>query len=254
MLSAATLAAATTTRSFVLNFSSDGVDDKASFSHRFYPPLQSAAAAALGDEVGAEVAITLFSSYYCKKNVDKSNNKFYFDDDRMVELPEGTYSVHTLEEELKNLVGSDNILLAVQEPTGRLGIWCKYPVNFGKENSLGELLGFEKDSVLAPARVHIAPKTTNLHAAEAIYVKCHGAEGAIVNGEQSDVIFTIALNAEPQFKISATPTRAIYHRIKLSSISELRFTVVDDRGQCVSTDWKSPILLQAHLIVTGSSE
>jgi hypothetical protein len=232
-------------RSIVLHFSCDG-GGPVEFKHTFYPPLQSATAF----EEWAEIAITQFSTYYCKKNVSKSNNKFYYDSDKMVEIPEGAYSVNSLDDELKNLLGHENILLMGHEATGKIGLWCRFSVDFSRENNLAELLGFKSGGELSAGKVHFAEKSSNLHATEALHIKCDNCEGAILNGRQSDIIHTVILNVEPQFKVVSIPTRAIYHRLRLGNISELKFSIVDDKGEPLE-DWQAPILLQAHLILNS---
>ena len=125
-----------------------------------------------------ELGLAIFETYHTIPNVNKSNNKFYFDKhDAEITISEGSYEVRDINEFLKRAIlrkrlyrdalktvdvvrgdiknndaddddnGEDGeykypITLRANYNTMRCEIRCAYRINFDKPNSIGSLLGF----------------------------------------------------------------------------------------------------------------
>jgi len=51
--------------------------------------------------------LTDFETYHTIPNVNFSNNKFYFDDDKKITIPEGSYELHSINDYLKRAILQD---------------------------------------------------------------------------------------------------------------------------------------------------
>jgi len=181
-----------------------------------------------------EIGLKDLSTYYSFPNIDNSNNKFYYGDDKEITIPEGAYEIENLEKTIKSLLGKEvEFSLKPNNNTLKSEILCSKTIDFSKEGTIGGLLGFKK-RVLEANVDHVSDSPVNILKVNIIRVECNIARGSFRNGEEGRVIYDFFPDVGPGYKILERPRNMIYLPLTGKSISNIVITLKDQNNQLIN--------------------
>lgn len=200
----------------------------------FLPPIE------LGNN-NYECALIYFKTFNSIPNVDSSNNLFHYDNDKVIEIPEGSYELDDIFRYLNHKLlleskGDQDELIDMEANTNTLKctIHSKlYDVHFEKENSIGSLLGFSK-KLLKKNVLHISDKPINILITNTIRVECNITEGSFVNDKPSHVIHEFSPTVPPGYQIIERPSNPIYVPLKGTTIQYIQVRIVNEHDNLVN--------------------
>lgn len=202
----------------------------------YTPPLQL--------DLDYECGLLYFSTYNSIPNIDNRNNKFYYGDD-CIEIPEGSYELEDINEFLNSNVKDCNFKLTCNNNTLSTKIFCSKDINFEKSDSIGRILGFQKE-VLKSNIFHESREPITIVPTTVIRVECDIVSGSFVNGKPSHIIYEFAPNVPPGYRIIEIPRNIIYFPVNHKSISTISIRVLDAKNNLVNLR-KEEIQLYLHL-------
>lgn len=207
--------------------------DTSVLTENYSPPIQLSS--------DCEIALTNFSTYNSIPNITELNNVFYYGDDKKVVIPIGCYEIEDLERYLndqirdkinsvppdkKEILGEESLSLKGNRQTLKAEIYCRYAIDFKKENNLGSVLGFEK-IVLKPFIKYESTGLVNIMSTDLLHITCNVAEGSYSNGKKTHIIHTQIIDVGPGFKVASNILSPIYHRVTTRELSNLELRVCD---------------------------
>ena len=153
----------------------------------FYPPIE------LNKNKQYGLALIGFSVYNSIPNVEKNNNKFYYQIDgkeSVVEIPVGAYDISDLERVLQNALknnvistSADQILsLRSNNNTLQCEIKSMYDIDFNKPNSIAEILGFSPGLYKANT-LYSSDKPVNIVKVLTIRIEANIISGSFYGGD-----------------------------------------------------------------------
>ena len=202
----------------------------------YYPPLST--------HDSYEVAILSVETYNLRKNVTSSNNLFHYDQTKVVNIPEGCYSLTDIAEEIDNAIcsgpplpdkhgeiGNRALCLTGNYKTQKIQFICRYEVDFSKENSVGSSLGFERKKYGA-MEMHRSSENISLRRIKSIRIECDIAKGSFTNSEQGHCIREIFLQSDVGYKvIDHARSPLIYYPISGKIIDRIEIRLCDQNGE-----------------------
>lgn len=195
-----------------------------------------------------ELGLKYFSVANSIKNVSDGNNKFHYSRDGGTTwfdktLPTGSYEIKAL----NDYINSDNIKFEPYVTTNRVKLVLKnnHQVDFSKDNTIRNLLGFESKIY---ATTTIAENRANLeNDISSINIHCDLIQGGYLNGEMKNIIYSIPSFTVPLgYRIIEQPISPIYLPVNKQSIREIRLRIVDDEGRLIDFG-DEEIYIQIHL-------
>lgn len=212
-------------------------DTKATLATNYSPNLQ------LDDEY--ECGLLYFSTFNSIPNVDSRNNKLYYGENEVIEIPEGSYELHDIRDYLKDNIKTNLFELKCNNNTLKTTIICSKNINFEKEDSIGRLLGFGKETLQANI-LHESRFPVNILSTTVLRVECDIISGSFVNGKPSHIIHEFAPNVPPGYRIIEVPKNIIYFPVNQTSISSINIRILDVSGNLVNLR-NEEIQLYLHL-------
>ena len=203
------------------------------FNVKFHPDIDL-------DDGKWELGLLNFQIFYTIPNIDSTNDKFHFDDGKGIfEIPEGAYEIAQIVEYITTKVNEHYemnrdlniedeevriLLLEADAKTFKTTIWCVYPIDFTKENSIGPLLGFDKEKLNART-TYTSQSTINISKVNVIRVVSNIITGAHVNDRPMQVIYELTFAVDSGYRISSVPHNIIYFTIIVKKITNLHISV-----------------------------
>lgn len=178
-----------------------------------------------------EIGLVGLSTYNSIPNIEKGiNDKFYFGDGKEITIPEGSYEIENLEEEIKKHV---HFRLNANNNTLQAEMKCEEDVHFDKDNTIASLLGFERKTYVKNKQ-HVSTNTINIIKVNSIKVECSIARGSYNNGREGHTIHEFYLTVEPGYKILVIPNPIIYLPVNVQRVSNISVQLRDQDGELVN--------------------
>ena len=188
-----------------------------------------------------EMALIKLETYYSFPNIKATNNCMKISIDKgvtwkRITIPIGCYEVTAINSTLQRLIvkagGKVNkVNLSPNINTLKCILDIKddnYQVDFGAENSLRSVLGF--DSKIYKRGRYESENLVDIMSVNSILVHCDIIGTSRVNGIEAPVIYNFFPNAAPGDKIVNTPKNLIYVPITLNVISHMTCWLTDEDG------------------------
>ena len=176
-----------------------------------------------------------FRTYNTIPNIDSANNKFYYDTDKVISIPEGSYEIEDIERYLQSSLEksdkSDSVLrLTPNNNTLQCELRCQYSVDFRPADSIGNLLGFSS-RVLEANKKHSSDLPVNIIRVSSIRIECNIITGAYYDSKLSHTIYEFSPNVDPGYAINIIPSNVIYLPLNVKSISNITLKLLDQVGR-----------------------
>lgn len=204
-------------------------------SSEIYPPI------VLKDTDVYVLGLVNFVSYNSVPNVDNSNNTFYYDKDKKIILPEGTYEISDintyigkyLEEHEKEISSPTAVHIQANRNTLKCEIKCNKKIDFEKPNNIGSLFGFKPKQLTANVR-HESDYPVNIFNINSINVECNLVNNSYSNNQEMHILHVFYPNVLPGTKIIENPTNVIYLPINTQYINEIVVKITDQEGKLIN--------------------
>lgn len=180
-----------------------------------------------------ECALLHLSTFNSIPNIDSRNNKFYYGQKEMIEIPEGAYELHDIYDYLKSHVKDASLQLFCNNNTLKTFIYCTKDILFSEKNTLGTLLGFNKNTLKANI-LHESKLPVNILSTTVVRVECDIISGSYINGKPSHIIYEFAPNVPPGYRIIEIPKNIIYFPINHNNISSINIRLLDINNNLIN--------------------
>ena len=223
--------------------------DKNTHEELLFQPLQT-------NNKHFKIAVTFLSAYNGIFNVTNSNNNFYFfksisDDDHIqISIRPGVYEIEALNNEIKRIFIDEGHYTEVEYPFhikpdfNTLGSIIEISpqgpvVSFSPNDSVGELLGFNKTTIYE--EYNFSPNPFDIISFDNFFIECDIARGMIYRGKQSKIIHNWTMTVNPGYKYVERFFGAIswYMMESKDIISSICFKLKNENNQLISFNGQS---------------
>ena len=201
----------------------------------FNPPLELNMSS-----VGYEMCLIRLETYFSFPNIAESNNAVNISiNDKLykIKIPTGCYDIDSintvLQKQLSMQTGGKKTEQYVVLSANKNTLKCvleikdeKTVVDFGVDNSLRTVLGFEAKKYSSVGDYE-SENIVNILNVNSILVHCDIIDASRVNGELAPVIFNFFPDVSPGEKIIAQPQHLIYIPLTMDIISSMTSWVTD---------------------------
>lgn len=210
-------------------------------SCQFNEPLE------LDKNFNYEICLLNFSTYNSIPNISQllRNNTLSYkqeNESKQIIFPTGSYEIN----DINNFI-DENIKIEIKPnmTTLKVEVFSDYEIDFTKENSIGNLLGFSKKIIPAKTLVE-SDLPVNIMKINSIRLKCNIATGSYKNNVLTNVIHEFFINDIPGGKINEIPRNLIYFPITNRSIREIDIRIVDQDDDLI--DFRDEIIsIRLHI-------
>lgn len=202
--------------------------DKTDFFITYSPPLEL-------DDNDYEIALIDLETYYSFSNVENKVFK-YFNGTKWVQfnIPDGSYEIRSLNKYIQSkLTDKEAIELLPNRSTLKTIIKIKegYKVSFESDNTLKDILGFNKKTL--DAGTHNSDNIANILDVNTILVHLNIITGSYVNGNREPVIHSFFPKVSPGYKIVERPKNLIYLPVAMKTIKYLHVKITDQNDKLI---------------------
>jgi hypothetical protein len=208
--------------------------DKSDFRINFPVPIT------LDRELNYELGLMWFSTYNSIYNITKENNIFRYSKDsgktfKDVNLIPGAYEVKDINLRLQPILGDKNFNIAVDSNINRVIIKLpeNFQVDFTKENTFHELIGFEKK--VYKDKVNIGENIGKISKVLSINIECDLVNGNYTNGELNNILYSFPANAVPLgYNMIERMNPPKYLPVSRKMIDSIHIRIIDQDGDLIS--------------------
>lgn len=209
-----------------MSFTLSITGNTSTLSTTYYPSLQF--------DGEYECALLHLSTFNSIPNIDSRNNKFHYNSDEVIEIPEGAYELQDISDYLKSNVKKGNTFsLFCNNNTLKTFIYCSKDIHFEKENSLGNVLGFGKQTLKANI-IHESQLPVNILSTTVVRIECDIVSGSYINGKSSHIIYEFAPNVPPGYRIIEIPKNIVYFPVNQNNISSINVRLLDINNNLIN--------------------
>lgn len=204
--------------------------DSSVLSADFNPPIY------LEEDQEYVMGLLSFESYNAIPNVTSANNVFKLTAGSEIVLPAGAYEINDINAYIQNHLDPKKleiVSLKGDNATLKTVIKSSHEVDFSVDNSIGELLGFDKQKYPA-GKSTTSPHITKIMKVNSILIHCNISVGSYKNGEPGHVIHQFFPTVPPGYKIVVSPNPVIYLPISTKTITNVTIKILDQDDVPVS--------------------
>lgn len=165
--------------------------------------------------------------------MDEENNLFHYND-KILEIPIGSYEIEDIESYLQKTLGKDNISVKPNLNTLLCEIHSKFSVDFTKPRTIGRMLGFGPSRILEPNKAHQSELPVDIIRLDTINIDCNIASGAYFNEREVHTIYGFSNVTPVGYKIIEKQEPPIYYPVLDKFIDNITVTVTDQEGRLVN--------------------
>lgn len=209
---------------FTMSFTLSATGKSSILTSNYSPPLEL--------DSDYECALLHFSTFNSIPNITKNNNKFYYGTDEVIEIPEGAYELQDIYDFIKIRVKSCEFKLFCNNNTLKTTIYCTKDINFDKQDSIGDLLGYGK-VFLKSFIFHVSLLPVNILSTTVVRIECDIVSGSFINGKSSHIIHEFAPNVPPGYRIIEIPKNTIYFPVNRKTINSINIRILDIKNNLV---------------------
>lgn len=201
----------------------------------FFPPIE------LPQNENFEIGLVNFHTFNSIPNIDEHCNKIYIDD-FIITISIGSYELNDINEYIKKQLEGKNVTfdMTANNNTQKCLLKCSKLVNFEPEDSIYNLLGFERE-ILEPNIQHESKLPVNILKINSVSVECNLINAVYSNGNQAHTLYDFFPVVPPGFKIVQEPENVIYLPLNTHTIDNITLHIVDQdrrminfRGEVIS--------------------
>jgi hypothetical protein len=181
-----------------------------------------------------EICLLNFSTYNSIPNISEllRNNTLTYKHENGVKdiiFPTGSFEIDDINDFI-----DENLKIEIRPnlTTLKVEIFSAYEIDFTKDNSIANLLGFSKQIIPANTLVE-SDLPVNIMKVNSIRIKCNIASGGYENKQLTNVIHEFFINDRPGEKINEIPKNLIYYPLTTNSIREIDIRIVDQDGDLI---------------------
>lgn len=191
-----------------------------------------------------EVGLVNLCTYNSIPNIEHGvNNLFHYDNDKVIEIPEGSYEIDDISRYLRdNMIA---VKIHANKNTLKCELFYEKQIDFSKPGSVGPLLGFDR-TLLKPNEWHHSHNQVDINRVNSIRVECNIARGSYLNGKEGHTIHEFFPKVPPGFKIVESPPTVIYVPLNTNRISNITVDLVDQTGRAINFRGET-ITVRLHL-------
>lgn len=195
-----------------------------------------------------EAALLSIDMYYSFPNIADENNKFKYSNDggqtwKTITLDTGSYELMHINDEIQRqmIINGDynedtkECYITITANVTKLKSIViitnpSYKVDFGVENSIGQILGFS--SFIISHGYNESENIVDIMKINSILINIDLISGSYVNGKQSSVIYSFFPNVSPGHKIVERPNPSlIFYPVHKDHINGVRVWITDQDGK-----------------------
>lgn len=210
----------------MLTFSISGRSSE--LSTNYHPPIR------LDENIRYCMALIRFYAFHNIPNiVDK---KFYYDNGKVINIATGYYNIEDIEKYLQKALGGEDkfrIYITADDNIIKTRLKCLYSVDFQPEDSLRDILGFDK-IVLDGGYEHLGIKEADFVKCHTIRIHCNLTSGSYTNEEPSHLLHEFTVKVAAGYPILEDPKEAIFLPVNTTTINNITLTLTDHNNKPVN--------------------
>ena len=191
------------------------------------------------------LALISLSTWNSIPNIEPGRNKFYYylsdEDERVIEIPTGSYEITDIESylqhQLKNIAAAvgNNTLISLKPNNNTLKCELKsvYDIDFGPEDSIGQLLGFSP-VILDANTLHESDNPVAIIQVTTIRIECNIISGSYYTSNPSHTLYEFTPAVDPGYSIIVEPRNLIYLPVNRNIIDNITINILDQEGRPVN--------------------
>lgn len=206
---------------------------KSSLKCTLFPPFD------LGVSTDWEMGLLDLMTYNSIPNVEEGvNSNIHFGNNVSIVVPTGSYEIEDINnfivKELKTKSPKTSFQLIANNNTLKSELLCSEDIDFTQDNTIRDLLGFNKEKLLAN-KWHVSPNQATINKVDIIRVTCNIVKGSYRDGVEGHVLHEFYPDVGPGFKIVEKPTIVQYLPItKQNSLDEFYIRLEDQNGDLIN--------------------
>lgn len=181
-----------------------------------------------------EIGLVDFTTYNSIPNVEKGVNNLFHYGEKTVEIPTGSYEIDDITKFIEQEINEpDKLKIRGNNNTFQVEIYGSDVIDFSKEGSIGQLLGYSK-TVLTPNKWHVSSNPVAIIKVNVIRVECNIARGSYQNGLEGHVVHEFYPVVPPGFKIVETPRNVIYLPVSVKRLENIIVRLCDQDNRLIN--------------------
>ena len=109
-----------------------------------------------------------------------------------------------------------------------------YGIDFQVENSMYNLLGFDKKDYFKGIGLHVGKRIVNITNIAQLIFNCNITNSNYINGKEMPFIYSCTLDVPSGYRLMRELSDISYKRLNTSQISHIRIWIVDQDGRAVN--------------------